>query len=117
MADESKLEKVYKTVFGNGEIGITEMIRNIWKEIGEIKKFMEEYREDRKQAIAKREAAEKEQQNKLDENQKWLRRAVLGPALAAIVMLLINGIIFIITWAVLIPVLDKLVIATKTSVP
>lgn len=96
---QEQLSKLNKFVFGNGEIGMDEAIRRINTDIISIKKFMEEYREDRKEAIEKREKSEEKERDERHEQRRWLKRSVAAPAIGAIVMLFINGVLFLTVWA------------------
>lgn len=87
MADNTKrIEKLEHTVFGNGDIGHDEMLR-------QLHAWMLEQKEKQKDA----EKEKKEADKIADEDRKYFRRAFTTPFIATIIMLFMNGIIFVIT--------------------
>jgi len=93
---QEKAEKADKFLFGNGSPGMDEIMRNMQKDISFIKEFMEEYRHDRKEAIAAREKDAKETIQKQKEAGQYYLRLTVGAALSAIVVLIINGMVYFI---------------------
>jgi hypothetical protein len=73
---DEDIKKIRKTLYGNGEPGMDENIRTIMHDMAEDKKRRE-----------------------------WVFNATIGTALSAIVMLIINGVIYFFR---ILPVLEKL---------
>lgn len=79
-----RISKLEHTVYGNGEIGMDEMLRQVYQDMKERKKRDDEHQKAR------------------EDDRKFYRRAILTPILGsigtfiiAIIMLIINGLIFL----------------------
>ena len=80
---QSKIEKHEKSLYGNGEPGMDENIRNLVKSQQEYQKALQEEKDQR----------------------QWLYRATVGAAISTMFMLIVNGFIY---FAKILPVLEKL---------